>query len=89
MWDTWSVVHAVTSRVKAILTVVALVLAFEGTAAACPFCGALDGDAGSLMNTLMVAALLFFGTRALLRRLRRGRPAASESRPSPPARPRP
>ena len=75
--------------IKAIVMVpmAALVFTFEGRAAACPFCGGLDGDVGSLVNTLMVAAVLVFGTRALLRGLRRGRSAASESKPSPPAHP--
>ena len=79
----------IVTKAIVILSVAALVLAFEGTAAACPFCGGLDGDVGSLVNTLMVAAVLVFGARALLRGFRRGRPPSSEAEPSPPTRPGP
>ena len=72
-----------------VMVAVAVLAAFEGTAVACPFCGGLDGDVGSLVNTLMVAVLLFFGTRALLRGLRRKRPAAADAEPSPPTHPGP
>jgi hypothetical protein len=70
------------------ITATAFVLAFEKPALACPFCGGLDGDIGSLVNTLMVVAVFVFGTRALLRALRRRQAqASSEPKASSPARP--
>jgi len=64
--------------VRAALVGMALLLV-EGTAAACPFCGGKGGS--GLLENLLLAAGLWFGTRAVTRSMRRRR---ARQRPSEP-----
>ena len=56
-----------------------VLVAFERTAAACPFCG---GSGGGLLESLIVVAVLGFGARAIWRAMQRRR--SKESEPSAP-----
>ena len=58
---------------------VVLVAAFEGLAAACPFCGG-KGASGPLENLVLVAGF-WFGARALMRAMKRRRMREHPSEP--------
>jgi hypothetical protein len=61
----------VVASVRTTLVGLALVLVFEGAAAACPFCGG-KGASGFLENLVLVAGL-WLGARALMRSVQRRR----------------
>src|SRR5258708_39934295 len=50
---------------------IALLILFERTAAACPFCGGSGDKGDGILPTLVVAAVVGFGARAGLRALSR------------------